>query len=109
MGSAIHPSNLDDVTIKLCPAGSYCKQTPVLPDTETENLCQINYYNPIQGQSACLPCPGGFSCQERGLVIPDPCPTGSYCPPFVASSGVANVVPCPAGTYSFDKYLKDVS
>lgn len=25
MGSAIHPSNLDDVTIKLCPAGSYCK------------------------------------------------------------------------------------
>jgi len=42
-------------------------------------------------------------------VIPDPCPTGSYCPPFVASSGVANVVPCPAGTYSFNKYLKDVS
>jgi hypothetical protein len=25
MGGAIHPSNLDDVTIKLCPAGSYCK------------------------------------------------------------------------------------
>jgi len=42
-------------------------------------------------------------------VTPDPCPTGSYCPPFVATSGVANVVPCPAGTYSFDKYLKDVS
>lgn len=26
MGGAIHPSNLDDVTIKLCDAGSYCVQ-----------------------------------------------------------------------------------
>lgn len=47
LGGAIHPSNLDDVTIKLCPAGSYCKQVPVAPDTETENLCKINYYNPM--------------------------------------------------------------
>jgi hypothetical protein len=26
MGGAIDPSNRDDVTIKLCPAGSYCLQ-----------------------------------------------------------------------------------
>ena len=62
MGRTIHPSNLDDVTIKLCPQGSYCKQTPVFPDTETENLCKVNYYNPIEGQSECRPCAAGFSC-----------------------------------------------
>ena len=27
LGGAIHPSNLDDVTIRLCPKGSYCKQS----------------------------------------------------------------------------------
>ena len=63
MGGAIDPSNLDDVTVKLCPSGSYCKQIITPPDTLTENLCKINYYNPKQGQSACLPCTAGFSCQ----------------------------------------------
>lgn len=41
-------------------------------------------------------------------MIPDPCPTGHYCPEFDPNSGVDNVVPCPAGTYSFDKYLTAV-
>lgn len=105
MGGAIHPSNLDDVTIKLCPTGSYCPGSTRLASENVENVCPINYYNPKEGQTECSPCAAGFSCQETGLVWPDPCPTGHYCPLYDPLSGVDNVVPCPAGTYSFDEYL----
>lgn len=44
MGGAIHPSNLDLVTIKLCPAGWYCPS-----GQGTELVCPINYYNPMEG------------------------------------------------------------
>jgi hypothetical protein len=47
LGSAIHPSNLDDVTIKLCPVGYYCSQA----NSDPELPCPVNYYNPIEGQS----------------------------------------------------------
>lgn len=105
MGGAIHPSNLDDVTIKLCPTGSYCPGSSRLASEAVENVCPLSYYNPKLGQTVCLVCAAGFSCQETGLVWPVACPTGSYCPLYDPSSGVDNVVPCPAGTYSFDKYL----
>jgi hypothetical protein len=42
------------------------------------------------------------------MEFPDPCPTGSYCPAYVADSGIDNVIPCPAGTYSFNEYLTEV-
>jgi hypothetical protein len=109
LGGAIHPSNLDDVTIKLCPAGSYCPGSSRLSTEAVENVCPINYYNPMLGQTTCVPCEAGFSCQATGLITPTPCPAGSYCPAFVASSSIANVIPCPAGTYSSDEYLTDVS
>jgi hypothetical protein len=28
LGGAVHPSNLDEVTIKLCDAGKFCPNTP---------------------------------------------------------------------------------
>jgi len=112
-GSAIHPSNMDGITIILCPAGSYCHQNN-LPagstSTATTQLpCPINYYNPVEGQSACLPCEAGFSCQKLEIIQPDPCPQGYYCPAFNPNTGVQNVIPCPAGTYSSDYYLSSVS
>lgn len=45
LGSAIHPSNLDDVTIKLCPVGYYCSQA----NADPEIPCEVNYYNPKEG------------------------------------------------------------
>jgi hypothetical protein len=43
------------------------------------------------------------------MVTPDACPAGSYCPKFVLISGIANVINCPAGTYSSDKYLYEAA
>jgi hypothetical protein len=107
MGSAIHPSNLDDITIKLCPAGYYCSQANPSP----EILCPINYYNPKEGQAQCLPCAAGHVCESEGIIWPDPCPRGHYCPEFnpgFPDFMSTNKIPCPAGTYNSDTYLTDV-
>ena len=76
LGGAIHPSNRDDVTVRLCPKGSYCAMTST---GNRETPCAIGYFNPREGQSACEPCPDGFTCPVTGMVAPEPCPRGSYC------------------------------
>lgn len=105
LSGAIHQSNLDDVTVKLCPQGSYCPGSSRDVSEGVENVCPLNYYNNMLGQTVCVTCEKGFSCQETGMVTPDACPAGSYCPKFDLSSGIANVINCPAGKYSSDKYL----
>lgn len=100
MGGAIHPSNLDEVTIKLCPEGWYCPS-----GQGTELVCQINYYNPMKGQTTCVVCAQGFECPDTGLIWPSACPAGKYCPTYdPANSDMiaagTNALNCPAGTYS---------
>ena len=102
LGSAIHPSNLDDVTIKLCPVGYYCSQA----NSNPELPCPVNYYNPKEGQYECQPCPAGHICESTGISVPDPCPWGYYCPEFdPLVDPTTNKFPCPAGTYNSDLYL----
>lgn len=53
-GSAIHPSNMDGITILLCPAGSYCNQNNLPagntdPTITTQKPCPVNYFNPVEG------------------------------------------------------------
>ena len=69
----------------------------------------------MEGQTACTPCEAGWTCQSTELTWPDPCPTGHYCPqynagnPEIIANGDNSQIPCPAGTYSFDEYLTQLS
>jgi hypothetical protein len=106
---------MDGSTIKLCPVGRYCPGSLIQAGETAENLCKMNYYNPMEGQTACTPCEAGWTCQSTELEWPDPCPTGHYCPqynaanPEIIANGDNSQIPCPAGTYSFDKYLTSKS
>ena len=44
LGGAIHESLNDDVTVRLCSVGYYCKLSTSATDTP-EAPCPINYYN----------------------------------------------------------------
>ena len=115
LSGARHPSDLDNNTISLCPAGSYCPATRAAGEGAT--LCPRGTYQPLAGQTSCLPCPGGFECEEVGATAPRSCAKGHYCPgpdqavlnaageltpsalAAAAASGASNRRPCPAGTY----------
>ena len=77
-----------------CPLGYYC------PGSNTDAIpCPIGTYSSTFYNSnitSCLPCPEGYLCESYGLsdYLPFSCPVGHFCP-----QGVANSVPCPAGTY----------
>ena len=104
LSGAIHQSNVDDVTMRLCPVGYRCD---FATDGVASQACGLGYYNPRQGQAACAPCIAGFTCSEQGLEYPLPCPRGSYCVDLasVAYDVSLQTVPCPAGTYSSEEYL----
>lgn len=77
-----------------CSARHYCVQ-----EVLGEQLCPVGFYQPNEGQSACIRCPAGTLCASTGLAAPVVCPAGQYCPSSSVSTA-AQAVPCPAGTYS---------
>ena len=55
-------------------------------------------------QSSCTPCLPGLYCPDRGLILGETCPQGSYCP-----SGSAVPTSCPRGTFSNTEGLFNAS
>jgi hypothetical protein len=96
-----------------CPAGTYCIDMTVNPVS-----CEAGTYNPASVVSACQSCPSGAFC-PLGSLSPTQCPVGKYNPEIgkanestacllcvtpgvycgLGSSGDANGVKCPAGSY----------
>lgn len=115
LSGARHPSDLDNSTISLCPAGSYCPETRAVGEGAT--ICPVGTYQPSPGRTTCLPCPAGFECETTGTTVPVSCATGHYCPGPASTAAltaaqlaalrttpVSNRVPCPAGTYGPSAY-----
>ncbi|XP_036393698.1 multiple epidermal growth factor-like domains protein 11 [Megalops cyprinoides] len=78
---------------KLCPAGSYCPR-----GTDAPVPCPPGTFSPARGGSSledCMACPPGHFCQGEGVVQPEPCPRGHYCPLGVREG---TEFPCPPGT-----------
>jgi len=92
-----------------CTAGYYCEAGSTIPTAtvadkghytqagaSSQTPCATGTYNPLPGQSACVPCRKGYYCDVEGLAedIKD-CTTGHYCP-----QGVSTPTRCPIGTYN---------
>ena len=58
-----------------CPAGHFCLQEVI-----GKSVCEVGYYQPNEGQSSCIHCPGGQLCDTTEMTAPVECPAGSYCP-----------------------------
>lgn len=56
---------------RYCSARHYCVQ-----EVLGEQLCPVGYYQPNEGQSACIRCPAGTLCASTGLAAPLVCPAG---------------------------------
>ncbi|CAG2223568.1 unnamed protein product [Mytilus edulis] len=116
----------------ICPAGYECPSNSTYPaacspgkyaPTDGEDQCldcpagNVSYVNGAGAVEDCLPCPGGYYCDQEaqtgptGLcdagyycpandttISPTPsgfmCPVGYYCP-----QGSAEAIPCPPGEY----------
>ncbi|KAL2085398.1 hypothetical protein ACEWY4_018718 [Coilia grayii] len=77
----------------LCPAGSYCPRGSPSPIP-----CESGTFSSATGATHpndCTTCPPGFYCQGEGLVQPEMCPPGHFCPP---GTSLAQQYPCPPGT-----------
>ena len=96
----INPTPLDFI----CPSGHFC---PI--GSSDPFLCEAGSYQPYPQQADCLECPAGLYCDPsegvEAVVSPQDCPQGYYCP---AGTGFL-FQPCPAGTYSNDTQLYDIS
>jgi hypothetical protein len=92
-----------------CTAGYYCEAGSTIPTAivadkghytlagaSSQTPCAKGTYNPLPGQSTCVPCRIGYYCDELGMSenIKD-CITGHYCP-----QGTTDPVRCPIGTYN---------
>ena len=53
--------------------------------------------------NTCLECPAGYECSENGTFWPKICKEGYY------KTSSENCIPCPEGTFSFMKGIKDSS
>ncbi|XP_070551141.1 neurogenic locus notch homolog protein 1-like [Ptychodera flava] len=116
-------------TAFVCPSGHYC---PNGTRFDNEHACPIGTFNNITGLTAeeeCSPCLGGYYCGQPGLVYPiTPCSPGYYCRRSAEGAapdqlGDANICPvghycpegttepitCPAGTFSNDTGLHNVT
>ncbi|XP_062329421.1 multiple epidermal growth factor-like domains protein 6 [Osmerus eperlanus] len=86
-----HGSSRPDQT--LCPTGSYCPGGSPLP-----LLCPAGTYSPRAGNTHldnCSSCPAGRYCRGQGVVQPETCPVGHYCPTGLT---LGTEFPCPPGT-----------
>jgi hypothetical protein len=62
-----HISSVGNTTCTACPAGYYTE------DRKVCKPCQIAFYNPTEGQGACIPCPGGRSTAVQAATLLDQC------------------------------------
>ncbi|XP_053400417.1 sushi, von Willebrand factor type A, EGF and pentraxin domain-containing protein 1-like [Mercenaria mercenaria] len=105
-----------------CPAGYMC------PNAE-QTICSKGYYQPLEYQTRCLPCPLGKYCQDTGLSSPSgDCDPGccldiaqinaSSCPPaspttctqgFYYDQSAGRCELCPEGMYCAISGLTDPS
>ena len=97
-GGSICPDN--STRAEPCWAGWYCKMS------EPAQPCPNATYNADTGASDiswCLPCPGGYYCDEEGIAnyTTKPCPLGFYC-----VNGTTAPEPCPPGTYRLVQRLQ---
>ncbi|XP_042566185.1 multiple epidermal growth factor-like domains protein 6 [Clupea harengus] len=77
----------------LCPAGFYCPK-----GSHTPFPCEAGTFSSAAGNSHrgnCTSCLAGFFCQGEGVVQPEICPSGHFCPP---GTSLAQQFPCPPGT-----------
>ena len=94
-----------------CPTGYYC---PNLTEYATKFPCPLGTFNNLtkrRASSDCIPCTGGFSCDEPGLSSPYKlCSAGYFCKQWANSTtpdlgSYANECPlgyfCPKGKYVF--------
>ncbi|PIK41162.1 hypothetical protein BSL78_21986 [Apostichopus japonicus] len=116
-------------TLYICPEGHYC---PNGTQAATQYECPIGTFNNITGlteEEECSPCLAGYYCGQRGLTYPytycsggyycrtgarlatpdqgddaNICPVGHYC-----LEGCTEPVTCPAGTFSNDTGLMNVT
>ncbi|EDV28435.1 uncharacterized protein TRIADDRAFT_51343 [Trichoplax adhaerens] len=79
-----------------CPEGYYCSI-----GTATPQNCPRGQYQPQKGQSACVTCPAGYTCDTSLAPIDNlanaSCITGYYCP---MGTKFATEYPCPIGTFN---------
>ena len=78
-------------TAYICPAGSYCPA-----GAKIAKKCDLGYYQPNEGQSACVDCPAGNYCDGSDTSTYITCIIGYYCPD---NTRYANEHPCPEGKY----------
>jgi len=115
-GGAVHPSKRDNISIKLCPVGYFCDKGNANGAGTSKQQCPTNFYVSIEGQSACFPCPAGYSCPAIGTITPVACTRGSYCSTptktfdatlAATKANSADVetlkIDCPAGTFNSDE------
>jgi hypothetical protein len=60
-------SSAGNTTCSACPPGYYTEDNTVCKP------CQIAFYNPSEGQGACIPCPGGRSTAVQAATLLDQC------------------------------------
>ncbi|CDW71824.1 gcc2 and gcc3 domain-containing protein [Stylonychia lemnae] len=91
------------VNVFICPKGYFCKS-----GSNDKTQCPIGSYNPTEGQSACLACQEGYTCDQTGTTVPDDCPKGNYCPvgSLTLIPSTSNKKICPAGTFNSLTNLK---
>ncbi|XP_029373644.1 multiple epidermal growth factor-like domains protein 6, partial [Echeneis naucrates] len=77
-----------------CPAGTFCSQSGLSQPT---GLCEAGYYCPAGSTS---PNFTEYQGNSSGIHL---CPSGHYCP-----SGTGHPLPCPAGSFSVSRGLKEV-
>ncbi|KAK1786529.1 hypothetical protein P4O66_017651 [Electrophorus voltai] len=94
LSGAVSPIPEDGVTGDQCPPGYYC-----LSGSSSPQPCPLGHYstsNKSTELSACVPCPAGFACSNRGLSAPSHvCHAGYYCPQGQNSSQPADYVCSP--------------
>jgi hypothetical protein len=102
LAGAFKSYGTDGVRARACVAGNSCEK-----GATSETPCSVGTYNPLSASGSCYACPAGLACNTSGMIAPVDCPVGHYC--SIGTSGVDNSIPCPAGTFSNDINLKQVT
>ncbi|TSQ58043.1 Sodium channel subunit beta-3 [Bagarius yarrelli] len=94
---ATTPMPSDGTSGNFCPQGHYCPTGSTRPVR-----CDLGTFMTSTQATKCWPCTAGWYCVNRGRFL---CPQGFYCPEGTAYNWKA----CPAGTYSPESGLSEVS